>query len=135
MMQQQQPPTATLAPGNPIGYAPIYGPSPTAPDVPGGPQLSTNGQGNATGGRWIDGLILGGLVGGTVFALSTWGILDGLYSGADIRGLQRAANAANATAQAVEQRAANAEANAQQWQVHSQTQEQTIEDVRALVCR
>ena len=135
MMTQQPPVTATQAPGNPIGYAPIYGttPPPLVADGSGDPHQPTPSK--ATGGRWIDGLVLGSLVGGAAFALVTWGVVDGLYSGQDIRGLQRAANAANATAEAVEQRAANAEANAQQWQVHSQTQTQTIEDVRALVCR
>lgn len=127
-MIQQAPPT--IAPGNPIGYAPIYGPPPLAQDAGTPPPT----QGNV-GTRWIDGLLLGGLVGGAIFALTTWGILDNLYSGADIRALQRAAEAANATAQTVEQRAANAEANAQEWQQHSQAQGQTIDGVRELVCR
>ena len=128
MIQQQAPPT--LAPGNPIGYAPIYGPPPLAQDAGTPPPPSGN-----VGTRWVDGLLLGVLVGGAIFALTTWGILDNLYSGADIRALQRAAEAANATAQAVEQRAANAEANAQEWQQHSQAQGQTIDGVRELVCR
>jgi hypothetical protein len=128
MSQQQAPPT--LAPGNPIGYAPIYGPPPLAQDT--GTLAPPSGN---VGTRWIDGLLLGGLVGGAIFALTTWGILDNLYSGADIRALERAAEAANATAQAVEQRAANAEANAQEWRQHSQVQGQTIDGVRELVCR
>ena len=128
MNQVQSPPA--IAPGNPIGYAPIYGPPPLAQDAGTPPPTKGN-----MGARWIDGLLLGGLVGGAIFALTTWGILDNLYSGADIRALQRAAEAANATAQTVEQRAANAEANAQEWQQHSQTQGQTIDGVRELVCR
>lgn len=125
--QQQAPP---IAPGNPIGYAPIYGASPLSPE-PSATPLPTQ---DAPGKRWIDGLLMGGLVAGAVAALTTWAVLDSLYAGSDIRGLQRAANAANVTAQSVEQRAANAEANAQQWQAHSQMQDQTLEGVRALVC-
>ena len=130
MIQQQAPPA--IAPGNPIGYAPIYGATP--PPLIGGSE-ATPPKTVPHGSRWIDGLILGGLVGGAIFALTTWGVLDNLYSGADIRALQRRAEAANATAKAVEQRAQNAEAQAQQWQQHSQAQGQTIKGVRELVCR
>ena len=130
MMQQQQ---TTIAPGNPIGYAPIYGATPPPLAADSGTPLPTPG--NAHGSRWVDGLIWGGLIGGVFFALSTWGVLDGIYSGADIRGLERAANAANATAQAAEQRAINAEATAHEWQKRAGQQQQTIEDVRALVCQ
>ena len=129
MMQQQQ---TTIAPGNPIGYAPIYGPPPLAQDAGATPPPPP---GNAQGSRWVDGFLVGGLAFGLLFALTTWGVLDGLYSGADFRALQRAANAANATAQAAEQRAINAEATAQQWQQRAGQQQNTIEDVRALVCR
>lgn len=134
MMQQQQTPPATLAPGNPIGYAPIYSatPPPLASDVSGTPPVT---QGNATEKRWIDGFLIGGLVFGLGLSLVSWGVLDNLYAGADIRSLERRAVAANATAEAVEQRASNAEAKAQEWQVHSQAQGQTLDGVRALVCR
>ena len=132
MMQQQQ---VTQAPGQPIGYAPIYGAThpPLATEAPGATPPPT--QSNAQGKRWVDGLIIGGLIGGSIFALSTWGILDGLYSGADIRGLQRQANAANATAEKAEQRAANAEALAQDWEQYASTQDQTIDGVKELICK
>ena len=132
MIQQQQLPPSTIAPGNPIGYAPIYGPPPQIPEALATPAPPP---GNATGKRWIDGLLLGGLVGGTVFTLLAWGVLDSFYSGADIRAMERAATTANASAEAAEQRAANATTNAQQWEQFSAAQGQTIDGVRALVCK
>ena len=132
MMQKQQLQTpVTTAPGQPIGYAPIYGatPPPLATDAPTTPPQTK------TSDRFLNGLIIGGLIGSSIFALSTWGLLDNLYAGADIRGLQRQADAANTTAEQAEQRAANAESNAQQWQQHAAAQGQTIDGVKELVCR
>jgi hypothetical protein len=128
MIQQQAPPT--IAPGNPIGYAPIYGPPPLAADaLPGSPAPA-----DVQGKRWVDGLLIGLGAGAAVACLFTWGLVDQLYSGADIRAMERAATVANATAEAAEQNAANAEANAQQWEQFSAAQGQTIDGVRALVC-
>jgi hypothetical protein len=126
----QQPPT--LAPGNPIGYAPIYGPPPQALEAS---ETLPPAPTNATGKRWIDGLLIGMGAGAAVACLFTWGIVDQLYSGSDIRAMERAASAANASAEAAEQRAANAAANAQQWEQFSSAQGQTIDGVRALVCK
>lgn len=128
MIQQQ----LTDAPGNPIGYAPIYGP-PNAPPLTSAAPAPMPPK--ATGQRWIDGLLIGAGVGAGIACLFTWGVVDQLYAGADIRALERRANAANATAEAAEQRAANAATNAQQWEQFSAAQGQTIDGVRALVCK
>lgn len=125
-----QPTQATMAPGNPIGYAPIYGPPPLATDAPTPAPTPVN-----AGHRWVDGLLIGLGAGAALACLVTWGVVDQLYSGADIRAMERAANAANASAEAAEQNAANAQANAQQWEQFSAAQGQTIDGVRELVCR
>ena len=123
----------TSIPGQPIGYAPVYGATPpVSPAMTPTPQPT---QGNAGQRRWIDGVITGGLVCGAIFSLVTWAVVDGLYSGQDIRALERNATNANATAVAVEQRALNAEANAQQWQQHAAQQQQTLAQVQELICR
>lgn len=131
MIQQQQLPPSTIAPGNPIGYAPIYGPPPLAPDAP---ALPAPTPGNAS----VPSLALtvgAALVSGTLFALAAWGWAFELYGGADINALQRQVEAANTTAINAEQNAATAAANAQEWQAHSQAQGQTLDGVRALVCK
>ena len=132
MIQQQQLPPSTIAPGNPIGYAPIYGPPPQTAEGQGTPAPTL---GNAGGKRWVDGLLIGLGAGAAVACLFTWGLVDQLYSGSDIRAMERAAIAANASAEAAEQRAANATTNAQQWEQFSTAQGQTIDGVRALVCK
>jgi hypothetical protein len=70
-----------------------------------------------------------------VACLLTWGVLDRLYSGADIRALQREVERSERSAVVAEQRAVLAEQSAQQWEQYSGAQGQTIEGVKELVCR
>jgi hypothetical protein len=122
----------TQAPGEPIGYAPIY--APAAPPLASAP-LPPPTQGNA-GESSAAKLVMGAsLAAAGIACLFTWGVVDQLYAGADIRAMERAATTANATAEAAEQRAASAAANAQQWEQFSTAQGQTIDGVRALVCK
>ncbi|NJN30181.1 MAG: hypothetical protein HC824_06875 [Synechococcales cyanobacterium RM1_1_8] len=130
MIQQPLPPS-TMAPGNPIGYAPIYGPPAQAMDAPTTP-LPTPGKGSAPS---LALTVAVALASGTLFALTAWGWAFERYGGADINALQRQVEAANATAINAEQKAALAAASLQDWQAHSQAQGQTIDGVRALVCK
>jgi len=131
MMTQQQPQAAQLAPGNPIGYAPIYGPPPLATEAPGVTPPTTQKRKEAP----LPVVICAAVFSGTLFALAAWGWAFELYGGADINALQRQVEAANITAMNAEQNAANAEANAQQWQQHAAQQQQTLEQIRELICR
>jgi len=137
MRQQHLPPAApaAMAPGEPIGYAPVYGaaPLPATPATATPPATQQTPQSNAAGKRWLDGFWIGGLVLGLGLNLVIWGVMDSLYAGKDIRALERRAVAANAEVNVVEQRAANAEANAQEWQQHSQAQREAIKAAREVL--
>lgn len=120
----------TEAPGNPIGYAPIYGAvPPLAQDIP-SPTVESVGGASALERRaWV---VAFGVA--TAFCLGAWGVLDGLYSGVDIRAMQREAQRSEQSAVAAEQRATDATAAAEQWRFYAGTQEETIGGVRGLVC-
>ena len=122
----------TDAPGSPIGYAPIYAPSvpPLAQDGSAPVPVGSTGASRLERGAWA---VAFGVA--SVACLLTWGLVDQLYSGADIRALQREVERSERSAVVAEQRAVLAEQSAQQWEQYSGAQGQTIEGVKKLVCR
>jgi hypothetical protein len=116
--------------GEMIGYAPIYGAlPPLAQDAPPPTVAGTGGVSALERRAWV---VAFGVAG--VFCLGAWGVLDGLYSGVDIRAMQREAQRSEQSAIAAEQRAADAMAAAEQWRSHAGVQAETIGNVRGLVC-
>jgi hypothetical protein len=116
--------------GEMIGYAPIYGaPPPLAQDTPLPTGAGTGGVSALERRAWV---VAFGVAG--VFCLGAWGVLDGLYSGVDIRAMQREAQRSEQSAIAAEQRAADAMVAAEQWRSHAGAQAETIGHVRGLVC-
>lgn len=120
-------------PGPPIGYAPIYAPSSVPPLAQGDSApvpVASAGASRLERGAWA---VAFGVA--SVACLLTWGVLDRVYSGADIRAMEREVERSERSAVVAEQRAVLAERSAQQWEQYSGAQGQTIEGVRGLVCR
>jgi hypothetical protein len=116
--------------GEMIGYAPIYAaPPPLAQDTPTTTEANPGGVGALERRAWVLAFVVAG-----ASCLATWGVFEKLYSGADIRALQREAQRSEQAAIAAEQRAADAIAAAEQWQAHAGAQAETIGNVRGLVC-